>query len=160
MAADPSRRTQRDDHAAVHRMARRQDGRTYGKLVPPADVLEAELAERIEKKVRAAVTERILREAGFENQVATAIAAIEKPDGAHWRRASKTYSSKSPTASGATISRQKPRSALEPIQLNCPIELAPNYNSHNQLGDPIAIGIFLNWIPFFRVTLTSFVACL
>jgi hypothetical protein len=52
-----------------------------GKLVPPSDVLEKELAERIDRKVRAAVTERILREAGFENQVAGAIAAIEKPNG-------------------------------------------------------------------------------
>jgi hypothetical protein len=51
------------------------------KLVPPADVLEKELAERIERKVRATVTERILREAGFENQVAEAVAAIEKPNG-------------------------------------------------------------------------------
>ena len=52
-----------------------------GKLVPPADVLEKELAERIERKVRATVTERILHEAGFENQVAEAVAAIEKPNG-------------------------------------------------------------------------------
>jgi len=52
-----------------------------GKLVPPSDVLEKELAERIERKVRATVTERILREAGFENQVAEALAAIEKPNG-------------------------------------------------------------------------------
>jgi hypothetical protein len=36
----------------------------------------------IEEKVRAAVTERILREAGLENQVAAAIAEIEKPDSA------------------------------------------------------------------------------
>ena len=27
LAADPPRRTERDDHAAVHRVARRQDGR-------------------------------------------------------------------------------------------------------------------------------------
>jgi hypothetical protein len=51
----------------------------YEKLIPPAPVLEAELDSRIEEKVRASVTERILREAGLENQVATAIAAIEKP---------------------------------------------------------------------------------
>jgi hypothetical protein len=30
-------------------------------------------------KIRAKITERILREAGFENQVTTAVAAIEKP---------------------------------------------------------------------------------
>jgi hypothetical protein len=53
-----------------------------GKLVPPHDVLEADLAERIEKKARAAVTERILREAGFERQVADTIAAIKTPKGA------------------------------------------------------------------------------
>jgi hypothetical protein len=52
---------------------------TYDKLIPPAAVLDAELDERIEAKVRAAITERILREAGLENQVAAAIAAIEKP---------------------------------------------------------------------------------
>jgi Histidine kinase-, DNA gyrase B-, and HSP90-like ATPase len=51
-----------------------------GKLVPPPDVLTAELDRRIEDKVRAAITERILREAGVEDQVATAIAAITKPE--------------------------------------------------------------------------------
>ena len=53
-----------------------------GKLIPPPKVLEAELAERIETKVRANITERILREAGLDDQVAEAIAAIEKPTGA------------------------------------------------------------------------------
>jgi len=52
----------------------------YGKLIPPADVIEAELNKSIEAKVRAAITARILREAGLDDQVATAIAAIEKPD--------------------------------------------------------------------------------
>ena len=51
----------------------------YEKLIPPPDVLEAELAERIEEKARAEITERILLEAGFEAQVADAIAAISKP---------------------------------------------------------------------------------
>jgi hypothetical protein len=36
-----------------------------GKLIPPDDVLVAELDARIESKVREAVTERILREAGL-----------------------------------------------------------------------------------------------
>jgi hypothetical protein len=53
----------------------------YGKLIPSADVIEAELNRSIEAKVRAAITERILREAGIENQVATAIAAIESRTG-------------------------------------------------------------------------------
>jgi hypothetical protein len=52
---------------------------SYGKLVPPHDVLKTELDQRIEGKVRLAVAERILREAGFENQAAAAIAAIRKP---------------------------------------------------------------------------------
>ena len=49
------------------------------KLIPPADVLAAELDKRIENKIRASITERILREAGLDQQVAAAIAAIEKP---------------------------------------------------------------------------------
>jgi hypothetical protein len=53
----------------------------YGKLIPPVEVLEKELADRIEKKVRAETTERILREANFEDQVAAAVAAISKPTG-------------------------------------------------------------------------------
>ena len=51
-----------------------------GKLIPPADVLEAELATRIENKIRAAHTERILREAGLDDQVAATIAAIKPPN--------------------------------------------------------------------------------
>jgi hypothetical protein len=51
----------------------------YNKLIPPADVLEAELDKRIKEKVRADITERILREAGLDDQVAAAVAAIEKP---------------------------------------------------------------------------------
>lgn len=54
----------------------------YDKLVPPEEVLDEELDNRIEEKIRAAITERILREAGFEEQVAAAIAAIEKPNAA------------------------------------------------------------------------------
>jgi hypothetical protein len=53
-----------------------------GKLIPPADVLETDLSKRIEAKARDAVTERILHEAGFENQVTAAIAEIEKPTSA------------------------------------------------------------------------------
>ena len=53
-----------------------------GKLIPPEDVLEEELDDQIESKVREEITERILREADVERQVADAIAAIETPDGA------------------------------------------------------------------------------
>ena len=51
----------------------------YDKLIPPAEVLDRELADRIEKKVRTALTERILREARLDEQVASAVAAIAKP---------------------------------------------------------------------------------
>jgi hypothetical protein len=52
----------------------------YDKLIPPADVLEAGLSARVEDKVRDAITERILREANVDGQVAAAVAAIESPD--------------------------------------------------------------------------------
>jgi hypothetical protein len=41
-----------------------------------------ELAKILEAKVRADLTERILREAGFEDQVAATIAAIKPPEAA------------------------------------------------------------------------------
>ena len=50
-----------------------------GKLIPPDDVVTAELDRQIEKKVRAAVTEQILREADFEGQVAATLSAIKRP---------------------------------------------------------------------------------
>jgi hypothetical protein len=52
----------------------------YHKLIPPADVLEQELSARVEDKVREAITERILREANVDAQVAAALAEIESPD--------------------------------------------------------------------------------
>jgi hypothetical protein len=52
----------------------------YHKLVPPPDVLKAELQERIENKVREAITERVLREANVDAQVADALAEMDKPD--------------------------------------------------------------------------------
>jgi hypothetical protein len=57
-----------------------------GKLIPPGEVLEQELAERIEEKVREEITERILREADLDGQVADAVAAIKTPDGAKLAR--------------------------------------------------------------------------
>jgi hypothetical protein len=53
-----------------------------GKLVPPNEVIAAELDNRLETKVRSAMTERILREAGLDDQVRTALAAIERPTAA------------------------------------------------------------------------------
>jgi len=52
-----------------------------GKLIPPAEVLEEDLAQRAKKKVRAEITERILREEDLDGQVAAAMAALELPDG-------------------------------------------------------------------------------
>jgi hypothetical protein len=49
------------------------------KLIPPGDVLRAELQHRMEGKLRGNISERILREANFEGQVAAAVAAIEMP---------------------------------------------------------------------------------
>jgi hypothetical protein len=50
------------------------------KLIPPDDVIAKELEERLEEKVRDLVKERILREAGYEDQVTKALAEIERPD--------------------------------------------------------------------------------
>jgi hypothetical protein len=50
-----------------------------GKLIPPDEVIEAELAERLENHVRADLTEQILREADLEGRVAAAIAATRTP---------------------------------------------------------------------------------
>jgi hypothetical protein len=53
-----------------------------GKLIPPAEVLEAELAGQLEERVRESITERILRDAGLDAQVEAALATIVRPDGA------------------------------------------------------------------------------
>ena len=60
--------------------------RGNGKLIPPHEVMEQELAIRIENKVRADITERILREARVDDQVADAVAKIKTPDGARLAR--------------------------------------------------------------------------
>jgi hypothetical protein len=52
-----------------------------GKLIPPEDVIEEELAIHIEARARAAITERILREAGIEKLVSDAVAGIGRPTG-------------------------------------------------------------------------------
>jgi hypothetical protein len=62
-----------DDKMATHGV---------GKLIPPPDVIGAELETQLENKVRDAVTERILREARVEDQIAAALAAITRPDAA------------------------------------------------------------------------------
>jgi hypothetical protein len=52
----------------------------YDKLIPPPDILAAELGARVEEKIRTAVVDRILREANVDAQVAAAVAEIESPD--------------------------------------------------------------------------------
>ena len=57
-----------------------------GKLIPPGEVLEADLMARVEEKVRTEITERILREAGLDAQVDATVAALDLPDGAELAR--------------------------------------------------------------------------
>ena len=51
------------------------------KLIPPEEVIEAELKAKLEAAVRTKVTERILREAGLDRQVEEAMEQIERPAG-------------------------------------------------------------------------------
>jgi hypothetical protein len=50
------------------------------KLVPPNDVLNAELENNLEDRVRRIVADRILREAGLDRQVVEALARISRPN--------------------------------------------------------------------------------
>jgi len=52
------------------------------KLIPPEEVITDELEQHLDEKVRAALTERILREAGYETQAAEVLAVIERPTAA------------------------------------------------------------------------------
>jgi hypothetical protein len=60
------------------KMAEPEHG-VVGKLVPPDDELSAELETQLKARVRAIVTERILREAGAEDQIKAALDAIARP---------------------------------------------------------------------------------
>jgi hypothetical protein len=77
----------------------------YSKLVPPPEVLKTELHKRIEDKVRAAITQRILREANIDG-VAAALAGIETPDADTLAGALSNCLVRSPAPSGATTSSQ------------------------------------------------------
>ena len=61
-----------------------------GKLIPPEEVVAAELENRLEAKVRTIVTERILLEAGLEDQIAKAMDAIKRPTGNNLTRGIKS----------------------------------------------------------------------
>ena len=52
-----------------------------GKLIPPVEVLTDDLEARLEQKIRQTLKDRILREAGFDEQVAKAMASIARADG-------------------------------------------------------------------------------
>jgi hypothetical protein len=51
------------------------------KLIPPGHVLDAELANEIDSRLRTEITKRILREARLDAQVAAAVASLTKPTG-------------------------------------------------------------------------------
>ena len=57
-----------------------------GKLIPPAEVLEDTFMALSEKRLRAEISERILREADLDGRVAEALAALDPPDGEELRR--------------------------------------------------------------------------
>ncbi|WP_027582650.1 hypothetical protein [Bradyrhizobium sp. Ai1a-2] len=66
----------------LHWLDRKMAEHGGGKLIPPTHVLEQELAVRIERIVREAMTERILREANLDERITAALAAIRTPAGA------------------------------------------------------------------------------
>jgi hypothetical protein len=57
------------------KMAENEDG----KLIPPEDVIQEELEEKLEASIRDRITERILAESNLEGQVRAALEAIERP---------------------------------------------------------------------------------
>ena len=57
-----------------------------GKLIPPAEVLEDTFMSLAEERLRTEITERVLREADLDGQVAEAVAALDPPDGEALRR--------------------------------------------------------------------------
>ena len=57
-----------------------------GKLIPPDDVLVDELMVETGQRLRAQITERILREADIDGRVAAAMAALDLPDGETLKR--------------------------------------------------------------------------
>jgi hypothetical protein len=64
---------------AEHR--RKMGERGDGKLIPPETVIAQELEDRLEAETRAIITERILREANLEGQVAKALKSTKRPSG-------------------------------------------------------------------------------
>ena len=106
LAADQPRRAERDDDAAVHRMARCEDGRArHGKLVPPPDVLDAELPSA--SRTRCAPISpntscaRPISRAGRRRHRRDRDADADDTGG----RASKQLFEREPDADGATTSR-------------------------------------------------------
>lgn len=110
--ADTPRGTQRDDHAGIHRLARPQKMAEHeqAKLIPPDEVIAQELETKLATDLREIVTERILREAGLDRQVAEALDRIARPTGATMARGIRRRSRARRKASGATTSRRWSRS--------------------------------------------------
>ena len=76
------------------------------KLIPPTEVMAQELDERVEDKVRAAITERILREAAWtiRSSLPSPPSSPRSRAARSWPRASSACSSASKTGNGATTS--------------------------------------------------------
>jgi hypothetical protein len=76
--------------------AKMEEHDAVGKLIPPNDVLTAELEINLEDRVRKTVTERILREAGLDRQVAEALSEISRPSAASLANGIRKMHEKSP----------------------------------------------------------------
>ena len=68
-------------------------------------MIAAELEQRLETKVRARVTERILREARVEDQIATALRTIKRPSDASLVKGIRQLFRHKPEKEGAPTSR-------------------------------------------------------
>ncbi|WP_410706483.1 hypothetical protein [Bradyrhizobium sp. BWC-3-1] len=77
-----------------------------GKLIPPTHVLEKELADHIESTIRAAIRERILREAKLMSRLPWPSPRSRRPTVRSWRKTSRDCSSGSPTGNGGTSLRR------------------------------------------------------
>jgi hypothetical protein len=58
---------------------RKMEAHGGNKLIPPAEVIKEELEEYLEKRVRDLITQRILRDAGLEEQICAELNSIQRP---------------------------------------------------------------------------------
>jgi hypothetical protein len=85
-----------------------------GKMIPPPDVIEQEPEERLEAKMRADITERILREADLEGQIAKAMARIERPSGGALASGVRRLYERAPEMEWRIMSMRSSRSSQKP----------------------------------------------